>query len=78
MATKTYRTDNGVEITPDLRVFTNDWEWGTVTAEQFTSGGMCDPGGEYFNGWFDVRLDSGRVKIYNGERMTTRPPANAL
>jgi hypothetical protein len=70
-----YKTDNGVEITPNLRVFTNDWEWGTVDAAQFESGGMSDPGGEFFDGWFKVRLDGSiGSKIYNGERMTTVKP----
>jgi hypothetical protein len=70
-----YKTADGVLITPGLRVFTNDWEWGTVTERQFERGGMSDPGGEYFDGWFEVQLD-GRTgyKIYNGERMTTREP----
>jgi hypothetical protein len=69
-----YKTDNGVEITPNLRVFTTDWAWGTVLPEQFTRGGMCDPGGQYFSGWFRVRLEDGRENIYNGERMSTRKP----
>lgn len=75
---KKYRTDNGVEITPGLRVLTNDWEWGTVDPAQFESGGSMDPAGEFFDGWFDVTYGDdapeefrGRTKSYNGERMTT-------
>lgn len=80
-----YYTDNGVEITPGLRVFTNDWSWGTVLPEQFTSGGMCEPGGEYFNGWFKVKIDddteycAGATKTYDGQRITTvAPPKRRL
>ena len=72
--TDSHKTDNGVSITPGLRVFTNDWEWGTVEPGQCTSGAVSDPGGEWFNGWFRVALDSGSTKIYNGERMTTVRP----
>ena len=71
---KRWVTHNGVEITPNLRVFTNDWVWGTVVPEQFEGNGLCEPGGQYFDGWFSVRLDSGAVKIYDGQRMTTSPP----
>jgi hypothetical protein len=68
------RTSDGVEITAGLRVFTNDWVWGTVSARQFERGGMTDPGGQYFDGWYDVELDTGRTALLNGERMTTREP----
>ena len=73
-----WETDDGVEITPGLRVFTNDWEWGTVLPEQFTRGGSCDPGGKYFDGWFRVALDTNpgdtRGGLYNGERMSASGP----
>lgn len=72
---KEWKTDNGVTITPNLRVFTNDWMWGTVEASQFTKDGQHYPSGyngEWFDGWFDVVLDIGGTRTYNGERMTTR------
>lgn len=69
-----HKTDNGVEITPGLRVFTNDWVWGEVCPEQFESGSVLDPGGQYFNGWFKVKLESGKISLYNGERLSTRKP----
>jgi hypothetical protein len=76
---KKFYTDNGVEITPGLRVMTNDWRWGTVEASQFTDGGLTYPGGEYFDGWFYVIYDGqdGRGSRFNGERMTTYPPIGA-
>ncbi|MER6176673.1 hypothetical protein [Streptosporangium sp. NPDC001681] len=66
---KKWFTDNGVEIAPDLRVFTYDWCWGVVvtTAEDMQA--------EHFDGWFHVRWEDGeRVSLYNGERLTTVPP----
>lgn len=69
-----YKTSDGVEITPGLRVFTNDWEWGTVDAKPFERGGLSDPGSPYFQGWFDVVMDNGRRSLYDGSRMTTRKP----
>ena len=72
------RTDNGVTIVPGLRVFVNDWSWGTVVA----------PTDEYLpaderDGWWLVKIDddaqycAGYTKSYNGDRMTTRAPAGA-
>lgn len=73
-----YYTDNGVEITPGLRVMTNDWKWGTVEPKQFTNGGMTYPGGELFDGWFFVIYDGDeRGSRFNGERLTTRAPMGA-
>ncbi|MFE3589422.1 hypothetical protein ACFQ7W_05580 [Streptomyces niveus] len=69
-----FQTSDGVEIVADLRVFTTDWEWGTVGAEQFVRGGQLDPGGLYFDGWFQVTLDTGWTTTYNGERLSTRKP----
>lgn len=69
---ESYRTANGVVISPGLRVITNDLIWGTVEAAQFTDGGPLDPGGEYFDGWFYVMYDDGRRGRFNGERMSTR------
>ncbi|MFJ6183743.1 hypothetical protein [Streptomyces sp. NPDC092295] len=69
-----HKTSDGVEIVAGLRVFTTDWEWGTVDAEQFERGGLLDPGGAHFDGWFGVTLDSGWSTIFNGERLMTRKP----
>lgn len=67
------KTSNGVEIAVGLRVFTNDWAWGTVTAP---------PAAWDEAGWWTVTLDTnpdyhnggGQVKTYNGDRMTTVAP----
>ena len=71
----TYKTSDGKVITAGLRVFTTDWRWGTVTAEQFDNPADTAPGGKYFTGWFNVELDdNGGKRLYNGERMTTKRP----
>lgn len=64
-------TANGVPIRIGLRVFTNDWAWGTVV----------DLPAEWDDaGWYGVRIDddapycAGHRKTYNGERMTTVQP----
>ena len=73
---KLFKTFDGVEITPGLRVLTNDWVWGTVLPEQFETDYSTGPNGKYFDGWFRVALDTNpgdtRGGLYNGERMTTR------
>lgn len=80
-----YYTDDGVEITPGLRVFTNDWSWYVVGSKQFTERDdngepyLNNPGGQYFDGWFrcwpeGTSESEGNGTIYNGERMTTREP----
>ncbi|MGW6600582.1 hypothetical protein [Streptomyces sp. NPDC055036] len=69
-----HKTSDGVEIVAGLRVFTIDWEWGTVASAQFERGGLGDPGGAYFDGWFEVELDAGYTTIFNGERLATRKP----
>lgn len=69
-----YKTANGVTIEVGLRVFTNDWSWGTVVAA---------PAEWDTDGWWKVTIDSdakycaGQTKTYNGERLTTRAPAGA-
>lgn len=58
MKAQVWKTDNGVEITPGLRVFTNDWSWWQVGHKQFTERDrngepyVNSPGGLYFDGWF--------------------------
>lgn len=64
-----HRITSGEAPALGLRVFTNDWEWGTVTAVR--EGGKC---GTYCEAWHTVRLDSGVTKIYNCDRLTTRKP----
>lgn len=65
-----YRTYDGVPVTVGLRVFTNDWEWGTVVeTEASRMYPREDP-----DAWHKVKLDSGRTNIYNRDRLTTREP----
>lgn len=70
MPSQKYFTDNGVEITDGLRVFTTDWCWGNV---KFAQTPLIDS--EYFNGWFAVELDGGPCKNYDGSRMSTVKPS---
>jgi len=67
--TPEYRTSNGVAIRAGLRVLDYDRKTGSVGHAQFTRGGSCDPGGEYFNGWFEVVRDDGSTALFNGERL---------
>lgn len=60
---------SGEEPTLGLRVFTNDWEWGTIVV--VSTYGEC---GTYCEAWHDVELDSGSVKMYNCDRLATRKP----
>jgi hypothetical protein len=52
-------------------VMTNEARWGIIDPEQFTRGRSTDPGGPYFEGWYDVRYEDGRVVSQNGERLRT-------
>ncbi|MBQ6358489.1 MAG: hypothetical protein IJI97_05970 [Clostridia bacterium] len=70
---ETYYTSDGVEITPGLKVMTNEVKWGIIDPAQFTSGRSTHPGGEYFNGWFDVLYEDGSRVLMNGERLRTTP-----
>lgn len=69
--TDTSKTSNGIPITLHMRVFTNDYSWGTVVAP---------PADWDERGWWKVKIDddapycAGQVKTYNGERMTTVAP----
>lgn len=56
-------TDDGVPIREGLRVFGYDYKWGTVGKEH-----------RHTPGWWDVHLDDGGRPMYDGSRMTTRPP----
>lgn len=65
-----------------LRVFTNDWAWGTITevARPIDFIGDPIPCGVYCGCWHTVRIDddaeycAGQTKSYNCDRLTTRPP----
>ncbi|MFC9505461.1 hypothetical protein [Streptomyces sp. NPDC057002] len=71
---KTHTID-GVEITAGLRVFNYyDWKWGAVAPAQFERKGPIDPGGEHFNGWYEVQHDDGSTALLDGHRMSTVHP----
>lgn len=65
-----HRLVSGEKPVVGLRVFTNDWVWGTIT--KVAEGSVC---GTYCEAWHEVALD-GRdgTKIYNCDRLTTRKP----
>lgn len=64
-----YVTADGKAIVDGGRYYNYyDCEWVTVS---FGNGGLCDPGGEYWDGWFLTRGDDGSRRILNGERMST-------
>lgn len=75
-------TDDGVEVKVGLRVFTNDWVWGTVIQ---VCGDKSPISHSYHTDmrrdcWHDVKMDANEYSasgLYNCERMTTRPPAGA-
>lgn len=67
-----HRIVSGEEPMVGLRVFTNDWTWGTIT--QLDLRGMGEECGTYCQAWHDVQLDNGNVKIYNCDRLTTKRP----
>jgi hypothetical protein len=63
-----HTTRDGVKITPGLRVHT-EHGWGTVTPGQFSRVmPLAEPGGPYFNGRFEVRLDH-RIGLFRRHRM---------
>lgn len=74
----THRIVSGEEPSVGLRVFTNDWVWGTIikVGDSSKMGPERDHCGTYCEAWHEVRLD-GRdgVKIYNCDRLTTRRPS---
>lgn len=79
-------TDDGVEVTEGLRVFTNDWVWGTVTAvcadrspamHSFHADHPNDTRNGVEGCWHTVDLDTGYVREYNSDRMTTKSPHGA-
>lgn len=69
----THKITSGETPAVGLRVFTNDWEWGTIVtvgdARPFR-----DECGTYCARWHDVKLDSGPTRMYNCDRLTTRKP----
>lgn len=84
---KYWDTSDGVEITPGLRVFTNDWKWGTVVPEQWRERGAYSVHSVTFDGWFQVRHDDSPLRdgfgwaygtiMLNGDRMATVSPPGA-
>lgn len=73
------RTVDGVEIVPDLKVFTYDHKWGVVDKGDFEhrmehiKKYVVDQGHEPTTNdfWFRVKYSDGSTGLYNGERMTT-------
>jgi hypothetical protein len=70
VAGRSSKTDDGVEITVGLRVFTYDMRWGTVTVLNAWPSND-DP-------WHRVRYDDGRVGTFNGTRLCVRPSYDLL
>jgi hypothetical protein len=64
-------TSDRKPIVPNLEVLDYDRRTGIVEPGQFMDDGMMRPGGEYFDGWYEVIPDgkAGRGKRFNGERM---------
>jgi hypothetical protein len=66
----THKISSGEKPTVGLRVFTNDWRWGTIT--KVASGSKC---GTYCEAWHSVQLDGeSGSRTYNCDRLTTREP----
>jgi hypothetical protein len=64
-------TSDRKPIVPNLEVLDYDRRSGIVEPGQFMDDGTMSPGGEYFDGWYEVLPDgkAGRGKRFNGERM---------
>lgn len=71
-----HRIVSGEEPTVGMRVFTNDWAWGTIVkvADPIRFDGMDIVCGTYCDCWHTVENDNGSTKIYNCDRLTTRKP----
>jgi hypothetical protein len=70
-----YVTANGYVIVPGMSVEDYDRRTdGVIGRRQFERGGVCDPGGQYWDGWFEVEYPSGTVRKFNGERMRALIP----
>lgn len=70
-----YHTYDGVEITPNLRVWSPyTMSWGTVLVTNWKYQGLTDPGGQYFNGWWKIGNDDGTGALLNGTRMAHVSP----
>jgi hypothetical protein len=67
-------TDDGVPITPGLKVRTKDNWWGIVYPDQFLADGLDLPGGKFFDGFYYVHPEGDVTggKKYNGERLSTK------
>lgn len=64
-------TADGKLIHPGLRVLNTDMKAGAVSRSQFMRLAPFAPGGEFFEGWYDVAVDGVGKKSFNGERLTT-------
>lgn len=67
-----YHTVDGVLISPNLRVFGYDMEWGNVDPANWDEGKYNHPGTHNFDGWYYVIWDSGKRDIADGSRMITK------
>lgn len=79
-------TYDGIEVKEGLRVFTNDWVWGTVvkvcadhrpTAHSFHAAHPDHTEDGVEGCWHDVVLDTGREASYDHSRISARAPAGA-
>lgn len=68
-----YRTIDHAPITPGLVVW--DYDLRVSEVAPFREG-MCDPGGEYWDGFFAMRdpVTGGRMSSMTGDRMWVRHP----
>jgi len=71
-----YHTWDGVKITPGLRVWSPyPYQWGNVDPDNWKYQGTTSPSGEYFDGWYRVKLDDDSSELLNGTRMATVDPS---
>lgn len=72
-----HRITSGETPTVGLRVFTNDWVWGTIVKVDDDETYRQKKCGTYCEAWHTVHLDgrpAGSSTIYNCDRLTTRKP----
>lgn len=65
------RTSDGIEVVDGLRVWDYNMDVGAV---DFST--TREIGSEWFDGWYDVKLDKGGKSFMNGERLRTVHPFN--
>lgn len=72
-----HKLNCGTTPTEGLRVFTNDYIWGTILVDNSAASPIC---GTYCEAWHDVLIDAdaprraGHTVMYNCDRLTTRMP----